>query len=103
MLRVIHLGLGEIGKRTIDALLAQRKHVKLVGVIDVNPALVGQNLCDVMNRRDVPSLRVTNSLKEALRSRPHVATMTTGSRTIDVRDTLETLIAARVHVVSTCE
>jgi 4-hydroxy-tetrahydrodipicolinate reductase len=29
--------------------------------------------------------------------------MTTGSRTVDVRRTLEELIAARIHVVSTCE
>src|SRR6185369_6055536 len=41
---------------------------------------------------------------EALRSgKVDVATMTTGSRTVDVRETVEELIAAGVHVVSTCE
>lgn len=104
MLRVIHLGLGEIGKGTIDALLAQPRHMKLVAAVDVNPALAGKNLRDIMARKDVPSLKVAASLADALRkTRPHVATMTTGSRTVDVRDTVEQLIRAGVHVVSTCE
>ena len=104
MLRVIHLGLGEIGKGTIDALLAQKHFVKLVAVVDVSPLLAGKNLREVMERRDVPSLKIAGSLSEALKkARPDVATMTTGSRTVDVRETVEELIAAGVHVVSTCE
>src|SRR4051794_7773695 len=103
MIRVVHLGLGEIGKGTIDAVLAQPKQMKLVAVVDINPAFVGRNLRDVMGRKDVPSLKITASLKDALPTNPDVATMTTGSRTIDVRETLEDLIKARVHVVSTCE
>jgi 2,4-diaminopentanoate dehydrogenase len=104
MIRVVHLGLGEIGKGTIDAILAQRRHMKLVAAVDVNPALAGKNLREVMGRKDVPSLRIADSLTEVLKkTKPDVATMTTGSRTVDVRETVEELIAAGVHVVSTCE
>ena len=103
MLRVLHLGLGEIGKGTIDVILAQSKAFKLAAVAD--PALAGKPLREILNRRDVPNLRVSPSLNDALRSagKIDVATMTTGSRTIDVRDTLEQLIRARIHVASTCE
>ncbi len=104
MIRVVHLGLGEIGKGTIDVLAAQGAAWKLVGVVDVNPALAGKGLREVLGRRDVPRLKISGSLAAALRgAEADVATMTTGSRTVDVRDTLEALIAAGVNVVSTCE
>jgi 2,4-diaminopentanoate dehydrogenase len=106
MLRVVHLGLGEIGKGTIEVLLAQRSALKLVGVVDVNPALAGRNLRDIMKgrARNIPYLKVAASLHDVLRhTKADVATMTTGSRTADVRDTVEELIAAGIHVVSTCE
>ena len=44
MIRVIHLGLGDIGKATIEGILAQPKRLKLVGVVDINPELVGKPL-----------------------------------------------------------
>jgi 4-hydroxy-tetrahydrodipicolinate reductase len=105
MLRVLHLGLGEIGKGTIDVLLAQSKAFRLAAIADVNPALAGKPLRDVLRRRDVPNLRIAPTLKDALKSagKIDIATMTTGSRTVDVRDTLEALIRARIHVASTCE
>ncbi len=107
MIRVVHLGLGEIGKGTIEVLLAQRAAgVRLVGVVDVNPALAGRSLRTEMAGRikDVPVLKIAGSLRQVLQAaQADVATMTTGSRTVDVRGTVEELIAAGVHVVSTCE
>ena len=106
MIRVVHLGLGEIGKRTIAVLRAQHPSVKLVGVVDVNPALIGQPLRRVMAGRanNLPALRIVGSLADVLRhAHADAATMTTGSRTVDVRGTIEELIAAGTHVVSTCE
>ena len=105
MIRVVHLGLGEIGKGTIEALLAQRTHAKIVGVVDVHPELAGRPLREVMSgRHDVPALTVSGSLSDVLKkTRADVVTMTTGSRTEQVHETLEALIAAGIHVVSTCE
>src|SRR5271156_2951372 len=109
MIRVIHLGLGEIGKRTIEALMAQSQQVKLVGVVDINPAFIGKNLREVMaGRTQTPPIVVAGSLEEVLKQNKGslagaVATMTTGSRTSQVRETLEELIAAGIHVVSSCE
>src|ERR1041384_3191773 len=104
MIRVIHLGLGEIGKGTIEGLLAQGRDVKLVGIVDIHPSFSGKTLREVLKRRDVPPLSVSQSLAQTLKhARADVATMTTGSRTEQVRPTLEELIDAGVHVVSTCE
>lgn len=107
MIRVLHLGLGEIGKGTIEGLLAQSKEMKLVGIVDIQPALAGKPLREVLNRRDlggVGNLKVSHSIGEALKNaRADVATMTTGSRTEQVKGTLEELMDAGMHVVSTCE
>src|SRR5438552_4015951 len=42
MIRVIHLGLGEIGKGTLRTLLAQSSHIKIAAVVD--PAFAGKVL-----------------------------------------------------------
>jgi 4-hydroxy-tetrahydrodipicolinate reductase len=112
MIRVLHLGLGEIGKCTIEALLAQSKHAKLVAAVDIQPAFAGKPLREIFGSsrgRDLGpagAVKVSGSIREALaatRGKPDVATMTTGSRTEQVKDTLDELIDAGVHVVSTCE
>ncbi len=109
MIRVIQLGLGEIGRRTIDALLLQSKHAKLVGVVDINPAFIGKSLREVMGgKKTVPSLTIAGSIRELLQRHKGslagaVAIMTTGSRTDVVKKTVEELIAAGIHTVSSCE
>ncbi|MGN6367892.1 MAG: NAD(P)H-dependent amine dehydrogenase family protein [Phycisphaerae bacterium] len=109
MIRVIQLGLGEIGRRTIDALLVQSKHARLVGAVDINPAFIGKSLREVMGgSKNIPPLTVSGSLRDLLRrSRGSlagsVAIMTTGSRTDVVKKTVEELIAAGIHTVSSCE
>jgi 4-hydroxy-tetrahydrodipicolinate reductase len=104
MIRILHLGLGEIGKGALHTILAQSRDLKLTGVVDIRPDLSGKSVRELLGRKDAPSLKISNSLAETIKSaRADVATMTTGSRTEQVRDTLEELIAAGVHVVSTCE
>ncbi len=112
MIRILHLGLGEIGKATLLALLQQGRagaDVKIAGIVDIRPDLHGKPLKEVLHRRDLGStgnLKVSSSISEALKNasaKPNVATMTTGSRTEQVKSTLDELIAAGIHTVSTCE
>jgi 4-hydroxy-tetrahydrodipicolinate reductase len=106
MIPVVHIGFGAIGKATVEAILAQPRHLKLVGAVDLNPAHVGHPLRDVLHRKDAPALPIAGSLKDALkvaRTRPLVATVTTCSRTEDLRPTAEELIDAGIHMVTSCE
>ncbi len=73
MLRVIHLGLGEIGKNTIAATLQQSSALKLVAVVDNHPSFAGKNLRDVMLHHNVPPLPIFSTIKEAL-ANPKVPT-----------------------------
>ncbi|HVS71439.1 MAG TPA: dihydrodipicolinate reductase [Phycisphaerae bacterium] len=106
MLPVIHFGLGAIGKATLDAILAQPRQLKLVAAVDLNPAHINHSLREVLNRRDAPNILVAGSLKDALKSaknRPVVASVTTCSRTEDIRPTAGELLAAGIHAATTCE
>jgi 2,4-diaminopentanoate dehydrogenase len=105
MLRIVHLGLGEIGKGAIRAVLGRAERMKLVGVVDVHPDLVGRRLSEVMKGERVPALRVCGSVAEALKGagKVDVAVLTTGSTTRAVMGTVLELVAAGVHVVSSCE
>jgi 4-hydroxy-tetrahydrodipicolinate reductase len=106
MIPVVHLGLGAIGKATVEAILAQPRHLKLVGAVDLNPAHVGHPLRDVLHRKDAPSFPITGSIKDALKAaktKPLVATVTTCSRTEDLRPTTDELTDAGIHVVTSCE
>src|SRR4051794_20853483 len=104
MIPVLHLGLGDIGKLTLRAILAQSSLYQLVGAIDVNPALAGKNLRSIMP--DAPNLTIYPTIKEAIknaRQRPQVATVTTTSQTARVKETIEELIDAKIHSVASCE
>jgi 4-hydroxy-tetrahydrodipicolinate reductase len=104
MAAILHLGLGDIGKNTIRSILAQGNHHKLVGVVDISPTFAGKSLRSVMP--DAPNIPISSSIKEALKSakqRPEVATITTCSQTVQIRQTLEELIDARIHAVASCE
>ncbi|HVX83289.1 MAG TPA: hypothetical protein VH253_00585 [Phycisphaerae bacterium] len=106
MLPVIHLGLGAIGKATLESILAQPRELKLVAVVDLNPAHINHSLRDVLNRKEAPNILVAGSLKDALKSaktRPLVASVTTCSRTEDIRATAGELMAAGIHMTTTCE
>ena len=71
MTNIMHIGLGEIGKGVVSAIIAQSRVLKLTAVVDTNPLLVGKNIREVMNRKDLPSITITGSIKEALGAQGH--------------------------------
>jgi 4-hydroxy-tetrahydrodipicolinate reductase len=108
MIPVLHVGLGAIGKATMEGVLAQPRELKLVGAVDLNPVNIGRPLREILHRKDAPKVVVAGSVKEALKAarggaKPLVATVTTCSRTAELRPLAEELIDAGIPVVSSCE
>src|SRR3954470_17502627 len=61
MLHVMQLGLGEIGKGAIDAMLAQPRHVKLISVVD--PVFAGKAMGELMpGRPAIARLKIVGSI-----------------------------------------
>jgi 2,4-diaminopentanoate dehydrogenase len=110
-LRIIHIGLGEIGRSTLAALAARPRHATLVAAVDSHPDIAGQSLRTLLSDRPagklVPNLRIDSSLPAALKrlgkNPADVALVTTGSTTASVAPTLKLLADAGLHVVSSCE
>lgn len=106
MLRVLHIGLGPLGK-LIVADAAKRGIATVVASVDVDPAIVGVPLSKI-----VPACpwneRVFGTIKEAVgagsaTSRFDAAVVTTSSDLTKCEGTLRELIALGLPVVSTCE
>lgn len=101
--KVIQYGLGAIGMEVARA-LTQRAGFELVGAIDVAADKVGKDLGQVLG---VPSLRgiiISDKPEEVFEQvGADVVTHTTGSFLDHVYPQLETIIKARINVVSTTE
>lgn len=109
---VIAFGLGPIGRRIAAAALAEPR-LELVGAVDLDPSLVGRPLAELLDPGDddhgPTPITVASSLTAVLDALPdpRPAELTvlhaTGSFLDRVGRQLLDLLAAGVHVVSTCE
>jgi 4-hydroxy-tetrahydrodipicolinate reductase len=97
MLRVVVVGLGPIGIGAARAVLAD-PGMKLVGLVDIDPAKVGEPLADLEG-----GPTVTSSLKEGAAGGADVAIVTTTSKLDRMTGTLREALSVGLHVVSSCE
>src|SRR5947209_15047587 len=99
---VVVMGLGFIGQQIARAALASPE-LKLVGVVDASPQLLGRKLSEVLG---VPGsqLKIVDSIGAAVgRAKKGVLLHATGSRLPQVMEQLLEAIGAQLSVVSTCE
>src|SRR5229473_2382867 len=102
-IRVLHVGLGPIGA-AILAQIAARPGFKIVGGVDIDPAMLGRDLATVagLNRR--LGLRVLNDTAKALKAaKPDVVVHCTRSSIKKVLPELETVLKSKTPIVSTTE
>lgn len=105
-IRVALCGLGPIGielGRAVVERAESRRDLKLVGAVDLAPALAGRKLAEVV--AGAPrSLKIAPSLDGLLRKGGvDAVALCTSSRFASVAPDLETAIRRGVHVVSSCE
>jgi 4-hydroxy-tetrahydrodipicolinate reductase len=106
-LRIVHIGLGQIGIGVINSIIARGgKHSKLVAAVDSNPSLAGKKLREFIP--DAPNLIIEPTIESAVKRLKgkrgaDVATLTTGSTTKSCAESLMTLSSAGLHVVTSCE
>ncbi|PKD42452.1 DUF1611 domain-containing protein [Rhodohalobacter barkolensis] len=104
MINVIQIGIGALGKQVLQY-LADRDGINVVGLVDLNPEVVGKNISDIAdtNRSDVT---VYKSLDDAISNapeKPEVAVLTTVSSIEKLVSQVEEAANAGLHIVSTCE
>ncbi|MDP9317339.1 MAG: Gfo/Idh/MocA family oxidoreductase [Chloroflexota bacterium] len=102
-IRVAMYGLGQIGT-DIARLILKQPHLELVAAIDTDAAKVGHALGEILGHGQRINIRVQQEADLALReTRPDVVVIATTSFLRDVFPQIRDCLAARVHVVSTCE
>lgn len=102
MLNVIVVGLGPIGINAAKQVL-EDKNMKLVGLVDLDPAKIGKTLDQVGGGKSGKGPKVVSSIKEAAAAGAQVAIVTTASFFAKVAPTLRECMKYKLHVVSSCE
>jgi 4-hydroxy-tetrahydrodipicolinate reductase len=102
-IRVMHFGLGPIGAAVVKQ-VAARPGFKIVGGIDIDPAKAGRDLGDVVGLTRRLGVKVSPDAKKALKAaKPDVVILCTSSSLKKVIPQIETILKAKVPIVSTTE
>ncbi len=102
-IRVVQYGLGPIGAAVVRQMLG-RRGFQIVGAIDIDPAKVGRDVGEVAEVGRRLRVRVSADAPRVLKTaRPDIVVLCTGSSLKAVRPQIETVLAARVPIVSTTE
>jgi hypothetical protein len=102
-IRVVHVGLGPIGAGIVRQ-VAARKGLTIVGAVDIDPEKIGRDLGDVAGAGRRLRVKVQSDLARTLKATaPDVVVLCTSSALRAVRPQINTILKAKVPIVSTTE
>lgn len=102
-IKVMHVGLGPIGVGVVRQ-VASRKGFVIVGAVDTDPAKIGRDLGEVCGLSRRLRIKVTGDLAKTIKAtKPDIAVLCTSSALKKVVPEFETVLKAKVPIVSTTE
>ena len=102
-IKVMHFGLGPIGAAIVKQ-VAVRPGFKIVGAVDIDPAKVGRDVGDVVGLSKRIGAKVSAEAAKTLKAaKPDVVMLCTSSSIKTVLPEIETILKAKVPIVSTTE
>ncbi|NJP07557.1 MAG: dihydrodipicolinate reductase [Chloroflexaceae bacterium] len=102
-IRVAHYGLGATGKE-IARLVQQTPGLTIVGAIDMDKAIIGQDVGTLLELDQELGVKVSNDAAHVLETGyPDIVVLATRSLLNDAFPQIVTCLRARTNVVSTCE
>jgi len=100
--KIVSYGIGVIGKRLATHLLT-KEGVEIVGAIDINPAIVGKDLGEVLGQEKIGVI-ISNDVDKVLsETKPDIVCHTTMSYLHQTYDQFVGILNHGVNIVSTCE
>jgi 4-hydroxy-tetrahydrodipicolinate reductase len=100
--KIVSYGVGVIGRRLASHLLS-KKGVEIVGAIDINPAIVGKDLGEVLGREKI-GVTISSDADQVISSeKPDVVCHTTMSYLKQTYDQFAQILRHGVNCISTCE
>ncbi len=101
--KVIQIGLGPMGK-IISNLLLKRKNIDLIGVIDIDPDLIGKKLYRILEIEVENDITIESNLDLILSSKKaDVAIIATSSSLENIFPIINKVVNFGCHVISICE
>ncbi len=103
-IRAVHVGLGPMGLRVVQHILAERKGIRYVGAVDVDPRLEGKDLGEIAGLASPAGVKITGDATAVFEeTRPDIAIYTTVSPLEAFLPQTEVALRNGVNVISTCE
>ena len=101
---VVQFGIGPIGQSCLRTILSKPSHLNLVGVIDIDPEKVGQDVADIIGLDQPTGVTVSGSAEAVLsETKPEVVIHTTSSFLARMYDQLVLCARHGANVVSSTE
>ena len=102
-IKVIQYGVGKMSVYTMR--YVYEKGAEIVGAIDVNPAVIGKDIGEIMGteNKGVKVVSVEDAEKMIQEAKPDIAIVTTMSLIKDVEDALMLCAKLGVNAITTCE
>lgn len=103
-IKVIIWGFGAMGAGAAESLV-RKTGVEVVGVCDINPAIVGKEMYEVLGaeRNGRPEVIISDNIDEVLKIKADVCVTATDSFTDKAFPRLKKVLEAGINVVSTAE
>ena len=100
--RVVSYGIGVIGRRLANHLLS-KEGVEIVGAVDINPAILGKDLGEVLGRENL-GVKISNDADRVIsETKPDIVCHTTMSYLRQTYDQFAQILGHGVNCISTCE
>jgi len=101
-IKILQIGMGPLGIK-IAKMIQERKGLKTVAAVDINPNLSGKDL-GLLYGKEASGVTISNDLaKEIIRTRPDIAVLTTVSDMQRIMPQIEAILQLGLPIVSTCE
>ncbi len=100
--KIVSYGIGVIGQRLAKHLLT-KEGVEIVGAIDINPAILGKDLGEVLGMEKI-NVTISDDVDKVLsETKPDIVCHTTMSYLKQTYDQFEGILKHKVNIVSSCE
>jgi hypothetical protein len=101
-IKIVSYGIGVIGKRLATHLLT-KEGIEIVGAIDVNPAIVGKDLGEVLGQEKIGIIISSDVDKVLSETKPDIVCHTTMSYLRQTYDQFAGILNHGINIISTCE
>lgn len=103
MIKVVVWGFGAMGKGIAENILEKNKTLKLVGVLDVDPRLIGKDIGTVLGKKEI-GIAITFDSEELLNETvPDIVVLSTNSFVKNIFEQVKAIVRKSINLITIAE